>query len=192
MVQPLIGIISTLPYVHTLHAMVATLVRLLLMTLVWAALDGSFEVGTLLLGVLLSGAVLYVSQPLFAPEEEYPSTGSVQPIRRTWRVLILAVVFLREVVLSALQVAWQVMQPTLSIRPAVIEYPLHVQTDHEITTLANMISLTPGTLSLDVAPDRSAIYVHAISVSTPDGQEVIGSIKGSLEKHIHRAIGPSA
>jgi len=55
-----------------------------------------------------------------------------------------------------------------------------------------MISLTPGTLSLDVAPDRSAIYIHAISVYEPGGQDVIDGIKDSLEKHISRALGPQA
>jgi multicomponent Na+:H+ antiporter subunit E len=43
---------------------------------------------------------------------------------------------------------------------------------------------------MDVSPDRSAIYVHAISVSSRDGQEVIDEIKGSLEKHVSRALGP--
>ena len=168
-----------------------TLVRVLLMTLVWAALQASFSPGVLLLGALFSWVILRVSQPLFSTDEPgvFPAG---RPVRRIWRNLVLIVVFVREVVLSAVQVVWYVMQPTLTIRPAVIEYPLNVQTDREITVLANMISLTPGTLSLDVAPDRSAIYIHAISVSEPGGQDVIDRIKDSLEKHIHRAIGPSA
>jgi len=45
---------------------------------------------------------------------------------------------------------------------------------------------------MDVAPDRSAIYVHAISVSGTDGQEVIDEIKSTLEKHVSRALGPEA
>ena len=169
--------------------MIATTVRIVLMTLVWAALQGSFGVGTLLLGALVSGAILYMSQPLFNPEERGVFGGG-RPLRRAWRILVLLLVFLRKVVLSALQVAGHVLQPSLSIRPAIIEYPLHVQTDREVTVLANMISLTPGTLSMDVAPDRSAIYVHAITVSTEDGRRVIDEIKGSLEKHIRRALGP--
>jgi multicomponent Na+:H+ antiporter subunit E len=56
--------------------------------------------------------------------------------------------------------------------------------------LANLISLTPGTLSLDVSPDCHCLYVHAISVETEDGAEVIDDIKGSLEKHVARALGP--
>ena len=169
--------------------MIATIVRIILMTLVWAALQGSFGVGTLLLGAVFSGAILYISQPLFNPDE--PGIfGDGRPLRRAWRILVLLLVFLREVVESALQVAGFVLQPSLSIKPAVIEYPLNVETDREITTLANMISLTPGTLSMDVAPDRSAIYIHAISVSGRDGQEVIDEIKSTLEKHISRALGP--
>jgi len=167
----------------------ATLVRVLLMTLVWAALQASFSPGTLLLGALFSWVILRISRPLFNRNEPGVFPAS-RPIRRIWRNLVLIVVFVREVVLSALQVVWYVIQPTLTIRPAIIEYPLNVQTDREITVLANMISLTPGTLSLDVAPDRSVIYIHAITVSTADGQDVIDEIKSSLEKHIGRALGP--
>jgi multicomponent Na+:H+ antiporter subunit E len=169
--------------------MIATLIRVLLMTVVWGALRGSFGGGTLLLGAMFSGAILHLTRPLFNAEEDNVVTAR-RPMRRLWRSVVLLLVFLRELVLSALEVAGYVLQPSLSIRPAIVEYPLNVQTDREITVLANMISLTPGTLSLDVAPDRSAIYVHAISVSTPDGQDVIDDIKGSLEKHIHRALGP--
>lgn len=169
--------------------MIATFVRVVLLTLVWAALQGSFGPGTLVVGALFSWAILHLTRPLFNTEEENVVAGK-GPVRRLWRSLVLIVVFLREVVLSALEVAGYVLQPSLNIRPAIIEYPLNVQTDREITMLANMISLTPGTLSMDVAADRSAIYVHAISVTSEDGQEVIDDIKGSLEKHVHRALGP--
>jgi multicomponent Na+:H+ antiporter subunit E len=168
--------------------MIATFVRVVLMTLVWAALHGSFSVGTLLVGALFSGAILYLSQPLFNPDEE--GIEGRRPLRRLWRNVVLVLVFLREVVLSAVEVAGYVVQPTLSIRPAIIRYPLNVQTEREITVLANMISLTPGTLSMDVSSDRSAIYIHAISVETDDGQDIIDEIKGTLEKHVGRALGP--
>lgn len=169
--------------------MLTTIVRILLLTFVWAAMHGSFSPGILLLGALFSGVILYISQPLFNPDEDGSFSGT-RPLRRIWRNLVLGVVFIREVILSALQVVWYVIQPTLTIQPAIIEYPLNVQTDREITVLANMISLTPGTLSMDVAPDRSAIYIHAIMVTTDDGQEVIDGIKSSLEKHVSRALGP--
>lgn len=175
--------------------MVTTLVRLLVLALLWVALQGTLSIGNVLLGVIFSTAILWVSNPLFDstdPTESRRLREGIRPLRRLWRVFVLLLVFLRELTVSALQVARYTIQPTLQIRPAIVEYPLDVQTGREITTLANLISLTPGTLSLDVSPDCHYLYIHAISVETDDGSEVITDIKGSLEKHVSRALGPSA
>jgi len=173
--------------------MVATLIRLLLLVLLWVALQGTLSVGNVLLGLIFGGGILRLSRPLFDPEDPTESrklSEGVRPLLRLWRIFVLLLVFLRELVVSALQVARYTIQPTLQIRPAIIEYPLDVKTGREITVLANLISLTPGTLSLDVSPDCECLYVHAISVDTDDGAEVISDIKGSLEKHVSRALGP--
>ena len=173
--------------------MIVTLVRLLVLTLIWVALQGSLSVGTVLLGVVFSGLILRVSAPLFDPVDANAAGRRgrhIRPFARLWRVFVLLLVFLRELVVSAMTVVRYTLQPTLQIRPAIIEYPLDVQTGREITMLANLISLTPGTLSLDVSPDCHYLYVHAMSVETKDGSEVIADIKGSLEKHVGRALGP--
>ena len=173
--------------------MVATLVRLLVLTLIWVALQGSLSVGDVLLGLIFGVAILRLSAPLFDPEDPLENQSlrvGVGPVVRTWRVLVLLVVFLRELVVSALEVARYVVQPRLQIRPAIIEYPLDVQTPREITVLANLISLTPGTLSLDVSTDRQYLYVHAISVESENGAEVVQDIKNALEKHVSLALGP--
>jgi len=172
--------------------MAGSIVRILILTALWGALQGSLSPGNLLLGVLFGVAILWLSRPLFdrAPAQDQPSVGPLRPLKRAWRGIVLLLVFLRELVISALQVTRYVLQPTLQINPAIIEYPLDVQSPREITVLANLISLTPGTLSLDVSPDRSCLYVHAITVSTDEGADVIADIKGSLEKHVGRALGP--
>lgn len=173
--------------------MAASIVRILILTLLWVALQGSLSLGNILLGLVFGAAILRLSRPLFDandPTEHRPLSAGVRPLKRAWQALVLLVVFLRELVVSALQVARYTLQPTLQIRPAIIEYPLDVQTPREITVLANLISLTPGTLSLDVSPDYQYLYVHAISVYTDDGADVIEEIKGSLEKHVGRALGP--
>lgn len=172
--------------------MLATLIRVFLLTLIWVALQGSISPGNVLLGVLFAGGILRLSRPLFdvaEPGESRRIRQGGRPLLRIWRVFVLLLVFFREMVMSALQVARYTIQPTLQIRPAIIEYPLDVTTAREITILANMISLTPGTLSLDVSPDCKFLYVHAITVSTDDGSDVIADIKGSLEKHVGRALG---
>lgn len=172
--------------------MVATLIRILLLALTWVALQGSYSLGNVLLGFVLAGGILWMSRPLLRPDDptEAPQLQKVWAIARLWRVFMLLLVFLRELTVSALQVARYTIQPTLNIKPAIIAYPLDVETGREITALANLISLTPGTLSLDVSPDCNWLYVHAISVETEDGSEVVSDIKGSLEKHVSRALGP--
>jgi multicomponent Na+:H+ antiporter subunit E len=90
--------------------------------------------------------------------------------------------FLRELVLSALRVAWLVVQPKPRLHPGIIAYPLTVTTDAQITLLANMITLTPGTLSIDVSDDRRTLYVHAIDVT--DREALIGSIAAGFETKI--------
>jgi multicomponent Na+:H+ antiporter subunit E len=70
----------------------------------------------------------------------------------------------------------------MNIRPAIIAYPLTVTTDAQITLLANMITLTPGTLSVDVSDDRKWLYVHAIDVASKEA--LIGDIAAGFETKI--------
>ena len=98
------------------------------------------------------------------------------------RWISLIAMFVRELILSALKVAWLVLQPRIKIRPAIIAYPLTVTTDAQITLLANMITLTPGTLSVDVSADRRTLYIHAIDIASKEA--LIGDIAGGFETKI--------
>jgi len=89
---------------------------------------------------------------------------------------------LGQMILGALQVAWLVVQPKLKLRPAVVAYPLTVTTDAQITLLANMITLTPGTLSLDVSDDRRTLFIHALDLE--DEQKFIGAIAAGFETRV--------
>ena len=66
-----------------------------------------------------------------------------------------------------------VLTPDLrgSLRPAIVAFPLTVKSDAEITLLANLITLTPGTLSVDVSEDRAVLYVHVLTLDTPRGAD---------------------
>lgn len=101
-----------------------------------------------------------------------------------WLSLIL--LFVRELILSALKVAWLAVQPKITLRPAIIAHPLTVTTDAQITLLANMITLTPGTLSVDVSDDRKTLYIHAIDVASKEA--LIGDIAAGFETKILRVL----
>lgn len=170
------------------------LIRVLVLAFVWAALQGSFSGYNILLGLLIGGVVVWFMRPLYdLASTRDPSVGGlleVRPLTRVWRFIVLVFVFLWELVLSSISVAREIIRPTLKIQPGVIAYPLDVQTGREITALANLISLTPGTLSLDVSNDRTVIYIHSMFVSDNEATEVRHRIKGTLEKHVARALGP--
>jgi len=173
--------------------MVATLVRVLILTIFWAALQGSFAPADLLLGVILGTAVVLFARPLYDandPSEQTKVSSALRPVQRFGRFLVLVLVFFRELITSSIRVARYTLQPKLNIRSGIVAYPLGVSTDREITALANLITLTPGTMSMHVSDDRSTLYIHTMSVASESGEEVIEDIQTSLELHVRRALGP--
>jgi multicomponent Na+:H+ antiporter subunit E len=94
--------------------------------------------------------------------------------------------FLKELWVSSVRVAVDVVKPTISFEPGVIAFPLRASTDMEIMLLANVISLTPGTLSLDVSEDRKILYIHAMYATDPDAVRM--EIREGLEKRLLEAV----
>jgi multicomponent Na+:H+ antiporter subunit E len=90
--------------------------------------------------------------------------------------------FLGELVLSTVRVAWEVITPDRKRRPGIIVLPLDARTETEIAVLANLITLTPGTLSLDVSSDRRELYVHALFVDDPD--QLRAELKQQFERRV--------
>lgn len=100
------------------------------------------------------------------------------------RLVNLILFFIKELVIANLNVAYDVLTPTTLMRPCIVAFPLEAKTDYEITILANMISLTPGTLSLDLSKDKKYLFVHAISFKEIDVEEIKSGIKNGFEKKL--------
>lgn len=149
----------------------------LLLTFAWGAVTGSFTPINLFFGFILGSFVLYLIRE---------QIGTSSYFTRTWKILILAGTFIHELVKSALKVARIVITPKIDIRPGIIAYPLTVDRNFEITMLANLITLTPGTLSVDVSADRKILFVHCINV--PDKEATIKEIRNSFERRIMEAF----
>jgi len=101
-----------------------------------------------------------------------------------WLGVNLSVYFVKEVILSGIHVAIEVVRRTPRISPVVFAFPLKVKEDWQITMLANMISLTPGTLTIDISPDRKHLYFHSIFVDKEDYDGTIRKIKEGFEEKI--------
>lgn len=104
--------------------------------------------------------------------------------RKLPKLMNLLLFFFKELIIANLLVAYDVLTPTTRMRPCVIALPLDAKSDYEITLLANMISLTPGTLSLDLSEDRKFLFVHAIYFKEVNVQEIKMSIKNGFEKKL--------
>lgn len=130
-----------------------------LLAFAWCAVVGSFSFLNLLFGFFVASAALWLTR------EQHQTT---KYFKRAWLVLSLVLLFLKELVLSVVRVAWLVVQPRQNYRPSFISFPLTVDRPYEITLLANLITLTPGTLSVDVSDDNQTLYIHCIDVDDPE------------------------
>jgi multicomponent Na+:H+ antiporter subunit E len=145
----------------------------LMLALTWAALTGDFHLQNVFIGFLLGYLVLYMVRNV---------VGSPRYAERMGKAIGFAFYFLWEMLLANLKVAYDVLTPTHHMRPGVIAIPLDARTDFEITILANLITLTPGTMSLDVSTDRRVLYIHAMYVDDPD--ELRRKIKHGFERRL--------
>lgn len=143
----------------------------LVLSFVWAMVTGSFSGANLLIGYLIGMAVLRVSSAV-VPRYH----------RKTQKAIGFFVFYLRQLFASNIKVAYDVLTPRLRMRPGVVAIPLAAQTDAEITLLSNLITLTPGTLSLDLSPDRRTLFVHVMYLQDIDAFR--RSIKDGLERRV--------
>lgn len=148
-----------------------------ILTLFWLALSGSVTPLNILLGYAVSAAALGVLRGQL-PEIDF----RIRPLK----AFVLFLLFLRELFRSAWRVASLVLRPRLDIAPDVVAVPVGLARDAELTLLANLITLTPGTLTVDIADDRRALYVHALEGGDPEA--VRRDIRAGFERAIREAF----
>jgi multicomponent Na+:H+ antiporter subunit E len=140
----------------------------------WAALQGEFSLAQLVMGYVIGYAILAAL-----------ARGGV--LSSAYRNKVRAVLFLfgflsRQLVVANVKMAIDVIGPKRRVRPAIISVPLDVSTDHELLLLSTLINLTPGSIVLDVANDRSTLYVHVMHLTTPEA--IRAEIKDGFERRV--------
>jgi multicomponent Na+:H+ antiporter subunit E len=152
----------------------------ILLALAWAALQADFSLrslvtgfilGYLILAALISGGVLRAS----------PYIGRVH------RVLGLAAYFFWELIRANLRLALDVATPHFNMKPGIVAVPLDATADGEILLLSMLINTTPGSVALDVSPDRRTLYVHVMYMESPDAARA--DIKQGFERRVLGIMG---
>ena len=151
----------------------------LVLWLAWLALNNTVAPAHVLLGALLACVLPLTGLHL--------ADGTWPRLHRPGVALMLALRVLRDVVVSNVEVTRRVLGPESAIRPGFLRVPLDLTDDWAITTLAGIITMTPGTLTADVAEDRSYLLVHAFHVD--DAEAIIASIKTRYEKPLKEIYG---
>jgi multicomponent Na+:H+ antiporter subunit E len=107
----------------------------------------------------------------------------VQPRRYLWFILYLFV-FIWECIKANFDVAYRVLHPGMPIKPGIVKVPLRLRSQFARSMLANSITMTPGTITVDIVGDY--LYVHWIYVSSADPAEYSRKISGRFENYIDK------
>jgi multicomponent Na+:H+ antiporter subunit E len=153
---------------------VNTLLINILLAFAWMFLSGDLNFMNFLEGMLIGYIILFISRRAINPGGYFTKLP---------RLISFILFFLKELIVANIMVAYDIITPEHKMKPAIVGIPLDAKTDIEITILANMITLTPGTLSIDVSHCKTVLYVHTMYLEgTPD--EFKASIKNGLEKKL--------
>lgn len=134
------------------------LVRVLWLTVIWVALWSDLSVANVASGLVVGAAVVV------AFDTWHPGRVIVRPVRAVRFTLY----FLYQLAVSTLTVARAVISPRDRLRTGIVAVPLQGCSDAVVTLLADAISLTPGTLTLEVRREPPTLYVHAMDVRDMD------------------------
>jgi multicomponent K+:H+ antiporter subunit E len=153
-----------------------TLTVLLLVN--WLLVQMSFSPGNILLGAIL-GITLPLLTARFWPDA--PQLHKIDAIAK------YIAVFLYDVIVANLQVAFWILGPQSKLQPRFIYIPLDVQHPFSITVLAATITLTPGTVSAHISGDRKMLIVHCLNAA--DGPATVAAIKERYERPLKEILG---
>ncbi len=150
----------------------------ILLALAWAALTGSFRPVDLFFGFALGYLVLWLV--LHKNRPRY--------FRQIPLLLGLFLYFTADVLRANFRMAVTVLSPRMKLRPAVVAVPLILKSETATILLANMLTLTPGTLSLDVSTDHQTLYVHTVWLD--DIEEFRRQVVDGYEKRLKELFEP--
>lgn len=139
----------------------------------WMFLSNSFTTATFLIGYILGLVMLFMLRRFFTTRFY---------MGRVWAVIKLILLFIKELISSNISVLRVILKPKIDIKPAIFEYPTTLKSDWEITLLSMLITLTPGTVVINVSEDLTKLYVHTLDME--DVEAEVNSIRTTFERAI--------
>ncbi len=135
--------------------------------------EDELRISTFLGGFLVGIVIIFLMHRFF---------GSQFYLRRLFSIINLLFIFNWELILSSILIIKQILSPKLDIKPGIFTYKTELQGDWELTVLAMLLTLTPGSVVLEVNPDGDIFYIHAMDIEKSKA-DVLRSI-GKFERAI--------
>lgn len=145
--------------------------------LVWFALTDIKNYQEVLIGIAISLLITFLAGHFLITTEK-----SQHPVKRFIHFLFYILKFIWEMIKANLEVAYFVIHPMLPIKPGIVKIKTKLTKDSAITVLSNSITLTPGTLTIDVNEQKKELYIHWINVKTQDIDQATEEIGNRFEK----------
>lgn len=152
--------------------------------IVWLLLTWPPQWQDAAVGLPVSALVAYLTGDLFLQRPHLAGQGR----RYVYLVLHYLPVLAWECVKANIDVALRVLNPALPIRPVIVKAPVTLESDTALTFLANSITLTPGTLTVDIDKEAGLMYVHCIAVPEEDRESLTRRIVGRFEPILKRVF----
>jgi multicomponent Na+:H+ antiporter subunit E len=147
--------------------------------LVWVALTSIRDWQEVLAGLIVAVLVTLIAGQFLITTEK-----GKNPFHRFLAAILYFFRFLWEMIKANFHVAYLVLHPNLPIKPGIVKIKTGLKKDAAITVLTNSITLTPGTLTVDVNPDKHEIYVHWIDARATDVGQATSLIADKFEKRL--------
>ncbi|MBM7610303.1 multicomponent Na+:H+ antiporter subunit E [Lysinibacillus composti] len=128
---------------------------------------------TFLTGFFVGIGILYVMYRFF---------GTQFYLRRVMKIIYLIQLFIKELVTSSFSVMKQILTPNLKITPGIFTYRTNLTGEWEVTALALLLTLTPGSVVMEVSEEGDVFYIHAMDIE--ESKEAVIQSIGKFEKAI--------
>jgi multicomponent Na+:H+ antiporter subunit E len=145
----------------------------ILLAIAWMLLTGELTAENFIEGLIIGYIILWVSKV---------ALGGTRYFKKIPKAISFFLYFVKELIVANLKVAFDIITPKDYMEPGIVAVPLAAETDMEITLLANLVTLTPGTLSLDVSKDKKVLYIHTLYLD--DKEQFRAEIKNGMEKRL--------
>lgn len=146
----------------------------ILLTFVWVALTGQMDYANFVFGYTLGFFILWMVNRSIRANTEY--------FYRVPKIFAFILLFFYDLLKANYEVMKDVVTPNYNMKPGIIKYELEAKTDFEITMLANMIALTPGTVVVDLSKDKKFMYIHVMYLTDKE------AFKSNLNNRIERKL----